>query len=104
MAVVLDWRNVSLPYVFFPTREQVLQEHGVELLWMKTKDLAENGEVDVRHAVLAFYEALVAGQFNKLDVMRAQFFRVVDNSKEKGDLKLVLKLLESLTSSSKDIN
>lgn len=84
-------------------REQILQEHGVELLWMKTKDLADSEVDDERRAVLEFYEALVAGQFNKLDVMRAQFFRIIDKSHRKSDLSLVLKFLESLTKQGQDI-
>ena len=43
-------------------REQRLQEHGVELLWVKTKDLYETQDREQRHDMLSFFEALIRGQ------------------------------------------
>ena len=43
-------------------REQRLQEHGVELLWVKTKDLLETSDIEQRNDMLIFYECLVRGQ------------------------------------------
>ena len=43
-------------------REQRLQQHGVELLWVKTKDLYETQDREQRHDMLSFFEALVRGQ------------------------------------------
>ena len=43
-------------------REQKLQEHGVELLWVKTKDLLETSDIEQRHDMLLFFEAMVRGQ------------------------------------------
>jgi len=45
-------------------REQKLQEHGVELLWVKTKDLLETSDVVQRHDMLMFFEAMIRGQVN----------------------------------------
>lgn len=43
-------------------REQKLQEHGVELLWVKTKDLLDTSDVDQRNDMLMFFESIVRGQ------------------------------------------
>ena len=43
-------------------REQRLQEHGVELLWVRTKDLLETSDVEQRNNMLIFYECMVRGQ------------------------------------------
>ena len=57
-----------------------MDEGGVELVWMKTKDLCLSNASDVasRRAVMALYAAIVAGQFENIDVMRACFFRAVE--------------------------
>ncbi len=75
-----------------------MDEGGVELLWMKTKDLCA-GDVASRRAVLALYAALVAGQFDRIDVMRAYFFKVVEGRvKVEEDLEPAIVLLDALTS------
>ena len=43
-------------------REQKLQEHGVELLWVKTKDLLDTSDVNQRNDMLMFFESIVRGQ------------------------------------------
>ena len=43
-------------------REQKLQEHGVELLWVKTKDLLETSDIEQRNDMLTFFECIVRGQ------------------------------------------
>ena len=43
-------------------REQKLQEHGVELLWVKTKDLLETSDIEQRNDMLSFFECIVRGQ------------------------------------------
>ena len=47
-------------------REQRLQHHGVELLWVKTKDLLETSDVEQRNNMLLFYECMVRGQVGYL--------------------------------------
>ena len=53
-----------------------MEEHAVELLWMKTHDLTESDDADARAAVLELYLGLLRGQYQKIDVMRAYFFKV----------------------------
>ncbi len=92
-------------------RQRRMDEGGVELLWMKTKDLCEvassnpavvSAAVDasaVRHSVLTLYANLVEGQFECLDVMRAYFFRVIEGRvKVEEDIEVAIGLLDGLTS------
>ena len=63
--VVLDNRTQRMKLVKKLTnvvREQRLQQHGVELLWVKTKDLYETQDREQRHDMLSFFEALIRGQ------------------------------------------
>lgn len=68
---------------------------------MKTRDLADSADPEVRLCLLRFYDSLVTGQYDKLDVMRAQIFKVVEtHAEQKADLEALLHLLNSLTSMS----
>ena len=49
--------------------EQRLQEHGVELLWVKTKDLLESSDTEQRHDMLNFFEAMVRGQVKAINLL-----------------------------------
>lgn len=63
--VASDIRNSRMKLIKELTsrvQEQKLQEHGVELLWVKTKDLLDTSDVGQRLDVLMFYEAIVRGQ------------------------------------------
>ena len=101
----LETRLKTIKELTPAVREQRLQDHGVELLWMKTKDLMDSSEDEQRSLLLRFYEALVRGQYDRLDIMRAQFFRLIESHSKvkrtataaKKDLKSVLQLLDALT-------
>ena len=61
-----------------------LQEHAVELLWVKVQDLAmpkkgQQDTVNVEHRKKSwtFLEAVIQGQYEHLDIMRGQFFRLI---------------------------
>ncbi|TRY76727.1 hypothetical protein TCAL_07432 [Tigriopus californicus] len=84
-------------------RGNILEEHSVELLWMKTKDLLEAQDPSHRVAVIQLFTALVEGQFEHLDVMRGQFFRVIECHKSPEDFPHLLNLLDALTRQGKDI-
>ena len=88
-------------------KEQKLQEHGVELIWVKTKDLLETADVQQRHDMLMFYEAMIRGQYEQLDVVRGHFFRLIKHlpKNDTPDLYLIarVKLLDALTEQGKDI-
>ncbi len=79
-----------------------MDECGVELVWMKTKDLLDSGASGgaARLAVLTLYANLIQGQFDQLDVMRAYFFKVIEcrtkDSREE-DLVPLLEMLHALT-------
>ena len=82
-----------------------LQVHGVELLLMKTQDLVSNPDPEVRRRILSFYGAVVRGQFDSLDVMRAQFFRLIETHAElKADFACVFNILFALTKEGKMID
>ncbi len=91
---------ISFLHILDVCRSRRMDEGGVELLWMKTRDLAENpGHAAARHAVLELYSEMVAGQYECLDVMRAYLFRVVEGrAKVVEDLGPAIGLLDPLTS------
>ena len=86
-------------------RSQRLQGHAVELLWVKVQDLAkgsgEQQQNEARRECWHFLEALIRGQFDQLDIMRAEFFRLIktggvqDQSAE--TLPQRIQLLDALT-------
>ena len=79
-----------------------LQEHAVELLWVKVQDLAKGPpEMEGHVESLEFIEAIIQGQFEHLDIMRAQFFRMIKNPEEL--LILRIRILDSLTQKGREI-
>ena len=81
------------------------QDHGVELLLMKTRDLVSNPDPEVRRCILTFYGAVVRGQFDTLDVMRAEFFRLIEmHSELRDDFVGVFDILFALTKEGKTID
>ncbi len=79
-------------------RRRLQQDHGVELLIVKTEDLAGSADGDARRCLLNFYRALIAGQFNSIDVMRAKFFRIVESHQHlEEDFAHVFGVLDALT-------
>jgi len=85
-------------------KENRLQEHGVELLWVKVSDLMENSvEKEVRQSVLSFFIDLTLGQFNNLEMMRPQFFRFLKLHSLAEDLEYRIEFISALTDGGKDI-
>ena len=115
----LEQRLAALKGLKPAVRSRRLQEHGVELLWFKIHDLAEGQDDIARREAWDFFEAVIRGQFTQLDIMRAQFFRLLKNhhfsgyEKARGlnnievivdkDLEIRLRLLDALTEHGKDI-
>ena len=55
-----------------------MQGHAVELLWVKVQDLAKGCDAnEARRECWNFLEAVIRGQFEQLDIMRAEFFRLI---------------------------
>lgn len=53
-------------------------QYAVQAIWKAVCDLLQvSHPVEVRHAVLQFTIAMVAGQYSELGMMRAQFFQIV---------------------------
>ena len=72
---------------------------------MKTQDLVSSPDPEVRRRILSFYGAVVRGQFDSLDVMRAQFFRLIETHAElKADFACVFDILFALTKEGKTID
>ena len=72
---------------------------------MKTRDLVSNPDPEVRGCILTFYGAVVRGQFDTLDVMRAEFFRLIETHSElRDDFVGVFDILFALTKEGKTID
>ena len=54
-----------------------LQDHAVEVLWIKIEDLAQGSDDQARHETWTFIEAVICGQFEQIDIMRAKFFQLI---------------------------
>ena len=63
------------------SREHVSStQYAVQATWKAVQDLLQpRHTADVRHAVLQFLQAIVAGQYSELGVMRAHFFQVIQS-------------------------
>ncbi len=59
-------------------RERRLQEHGVELLWVKLQDLLVTTADEPRREALTFFEAVIRGQYLQLVIL---FFKITVNFK-----------------------
>ena len=72
---------------------------------MKTRDLVSNPDPEVRKCILTFYGAVVRGQFDTLDVMRAEFFRLIETHPElKDDFGGMFDILFALSKEGKTID
>lgn len=69
-----------------------------------TKDLIVfNKPAEQRQITLQFYGKLIKGQFKELNIMRAHFFKVIQNHNIREDVIYRLELLKILTDNGKDI-
>lgn len=83
-----------------------LQEHAVELLWIKVQDLASGNEkIEATKKSLEFLVAVIQGQYDQLYIMRAQFFRLIKTSPEKQEnlLNQKILMLDALTQKGREI-
>ncbi|PSN43169.1 hypothetical protein C0J52_09893 [Blattella germanica] len=81
-----------------------LEDNAIEKLWACLQDLLQR-EVskDHRHLAFSFFRCLVQGQYDKLGLMRAHFFRVIKTHDIHEDVAPRFELLQSLTENGKDI-
>ncbi|KAG5679833.1 hypothetical protein PVAND_009371 [Polypedilum vanderplanki] len=80
-----------------------LEEFAVQKLWSLTNDMLENKDLYVREAAFSFYTKLIQGQYRDLAIMRAHFFKLVQNHKIPVDLHSCLQMLKTLTENGRDI-
>ncbi|GAB0090874.1 Tuberin [Sergentomyia squamirostris] len=82
-----------------------LEDSSLKMLWELTCDLiVANRPAEQRHTAFAFYKKLISTQFPNLHLMRAQFFRVIQNHGVPEDIGHRLELLRALTDDGKDIS
>nr|XP_040237462.2 tuberin isoform X1 [Anopheles coluzzii] len=81
-----------------------LEPDAVQSLWELTKDLlVGNKLMEQRQCALAFYCRLIQGQYDRLGLMRAQFYRVIESHSEPEDISYRLEMLKLLTETGKNI-
>jgi tuberous sclerosis 2 len=79
-------------------------QSSIKQIWELTKDLiVPHKPLEQRHQALLFYQKLIIGQYENLEMMRTHFFRVIEHHKVLEDQKDCLDLLKSLTANGKDI-
>ncbi|XP_077299280.1 TSC complex subunit tuberin isoform X2 [Arctopsyche grandis] len=77
---------------------------AVEKLWLCIADLIQPEQSkECRHCALLFLRHLIQGQYDLLNIMRGQFFRVIVDHNHPEDIHERLELLQTLTSNGKDI-
>ncbi|XP_032221463.2 tuberin-like isoform X2 [Nematostella vectensis] len=81
-----------------------LEDHAIEAAWMAVKDLLlPTQPQDARHVTLYFLSVIVTSQYDRLKILRAHFFKVIENHKIVDDLIPRLNLLKALSNNGKDI-
>ncbi|XP_046387021.1 tuberin [Ischnura elegans] len=81
-----------------------LEDNSIERLWILLQDLLKRDvSKEHRHIAFGFFRCLVQGQYEKLGMMRAQFFRIIKTHDIPEDANPRLDLLQSLTENGKDI-
>lgn len=81
-----------------------LEDGGIQKLLDFTKDMILPGRpIEQRQLVLAFYGKLIQGQYKDLSLLRAFFFRLIQQHNVPEDIHYRLELLKILTENGKDI-
>ncbi|KAL1116001.1 hypothetical protein AAG570_005496 [Ranatra chinensis] len=81
-----------------------LEDNAIAKLWYLLEDLVAPGNPkENRHVVFSFCRALIQGQYERLGMMRAQFFKFIKNHDVEEDIGPRLELLQSLTDHGRDI-
>lgn len=76
----------------------------MERLWDVTQDFFDSEyPTEVRCLAFNFLQCLIKGQSDKLEIMRAHFFRFIKHHDNSEDIGLRLELLNTLTSNGKNI-
>lgn len=81
-----------------------LDENAPAKLWCLLEDLlSKEVTQDNRHLIFSFFRALIQGQYERLGMMRAQFFRLIKSHNIQDDIVPRLELFQTLTDTGKDI-
>lgn len=79
-------------------------QHAVEKLWCAIEDLfSREHSTETRHLAFQFLQCLIKGQNDKLEIMRAHFFRFIKLHEHPDDVAQRLELFNTLTSNGKFI-
>ncbi|XP_063917194.1 tuberin isoform X2 [Zophobas morio] len=81
-----------------------LETNGVEKLWSCIQDMfLREYPNDVRHATFTFLQTIIKSQFDRIYVMRAQFFRFIKHHDNPQDIAPRVDLLAALTNDGKEV-
>ncbi|XP_070579524.1 tuberin-like [Ptychodera flava] len=84
--------------------EKQLENNAVEALWLAMQDLLNpQMSTECRHTALKFLKCLVTGQFERLEIKRALFFRLIKDHTVEEDLAARFDLLKALSDNGKII-
>lgn len=80
-----------------------LEERGIGKVWVWTQDLLSKDQpTELRHVEFSLLIALVKGQYDRLGMLRAHFFRIVKQYEHPEDIIPRFDLLHALTDNGKD--
>ncbi|XP_078611279.1 tuberin-like isoform X3 [Branchiostoma floridae x Branchiostoma japonicum] len=83
---------------------RLLEDNAVEALWLNISDLLDpQASAEARHVALRFVQSLILGQYDRLGIMRAHFFRVVRHHQVFEDIPERLEVFKALSDNGKDI-
>ncbi|XP_066292479.1 tuberin-like isoform X2 [Branchiostoma lanceolatum] len=83
---------------------RLLEDNAVEALWLNISDLLDpQASAEARHIALRFVQSLILGQYDRLGIMRAHFFRVVRHHQVFEDIPERLEVFKALSDNGKDI-
>ncbi|CAH0564266.1 unnamed protein product [Brassicogethes aeneus] len=84
--------------------ERKLESQSIACLWSAVKDLfGRDYSSEIRHVAFSFLQNLIKGQNDRLQLMRAQFFKFIKTHDNPEDVGQRLELLNCLTTNGKNI-
>ncbi|CAH1986295.1 unnamed protein product [Acanthoscelides obtectus] len=84
--------------------ESKVEEGGIEKLWKAIEDLFGNEHTtEIRNAAFLFTQYLIRGQYERMKLLRAHFFRFIKSHNHPEDVRQRFELLNTLTCNGKDI-
>ncbi|GAB6025853.1 hypothetical protein CHUAL_011832 [Chamberlinius hualienensis] len=102
----VNQRIRSLKRLAEEVHDKYVEMSGVEAIWVKIRDLLEPiHSKAVRQSVYEFVNFIIVTQYDRLDIMRPVFFKIISNNYEASeDLVERLELLNSITKTGREID